>query len=220
MNNDRVKRVSGRFEVERREMIELLKKRSIHDESVLRAMERIERHRFVQEPFVNRAYDDCALPIGHQQTISQPYTVAFMTQHLTLKRDHKVLEIGTGSGYQACILAEMGMRVFTIERHVELLSEARKRFDVLGYDIASKAGDGTIGWKEYAPFDGVIVTAAGPEVPEPLLQQLAPGARLVIPVGDLELQTLRIITRTNDHFDTEEAHGFKFVPLIGKKGWR
>lgn len=222
MPNFHLKHVTGRFENERREMIELLRDRGITDENLLHAMERIERHRFVQEPFINRAYDDCALPIGYQQTISQPYTVAFMTQCLEVKKDKKIFEIGTGSGYQAAILAEMGARVFTIERHIELLNEARKRFDELGYHIVSKAGDGTIGWKEFAPFDGIIVTAAAPDVPEPLLQQLAANGKLVIPVGDLDIQNVRIITRMGegDRFETKEAVGFKFVPLIGKKGWK
>lgn len=210
----------SRFERERREMIQLIRSRGITDENVIRALERVPRHLFVKEPFVNRAYDDCALPIGHQQTISQPYTVAFMTQCLGDVKGKKVLEVGTGSGYQAAILAEMGARVYTIERHVELLNEARKILDQLGYHVVSKAGDGTIGWNEFAPFDGIIVTAAAPEVPEPLLQQLANNGKLVIPVGDLDMQNVRIITRTNDHYETQEAVGFKFVPLIGKKGWR
>ncbi len=210
----------SRFEGERCEMIELLRSRGITDELLLKAMERIERHRFVQAAFINRAYDDCALPIGHQQTISQPYTVAFMTQCLEVSAAQKILEIGTGSGYQAAILAEMGARVFTIERHGELLAEARKRFDKLEYHVASKVGDGTLGWSEFAPFDGILVTAAAPDVPEPLLQQLSLSGKLVIPVGDLEIQNLRIITRINDQFRTAEAPGFKFVPLIGRKGWK
>lgn len=219
MLNNRAQAVN-RFERERKEMIALIRSRGITDELLLRAMETVPRHLFVKEPFLNRAYDDCALPIGHQQTISQPYTVAFMTQCLGPIQGKKILEIGTGSGYQAAILAEMGARVFTIERHHDLLNEARKRFDQLGYRIVSKAGDGTIGWSEFAPFDGIIVTAAAPDVPEPLLQQLAEGGRLVIPVGDLEMQNVRIVTRLNNHFTSEEAAGFKFVPLIGKKGWR
>lgn len=209
-----------RFEGERGEMIQLLRSRGITDELLLKAMERIERHQFVQDAFINRAYDDCALPIGHQQTISQPYTAAFMTQCLEVTEAQKILEIGTGSGYQAAILAEMGARVFTIERHGALLADARKRLDKLGYHVASKVGDGTLGWSEFAPFDGILVTAAAPDVPEPLLQQLSRSGKLVIPVGDLEIQNLRIITRINDQFSTAEAPGFKFVPLIGRKGWK
>jgi protein-L-isoaspartate(D-aspartate) O-methyltransferase len=209
----------GRFEDERKEMIDLLKERGITDERLLQAMMKVERHLFVSEPFVNRAYDDTALPIAKQQTISQPYTVAFMTQHLDLKKGARVLEVGTGSGYQAAILAEIGCKVYTIERHVELLLQARKMFEKWGYRIGSKAGDGTIGWLEFAPYDGIIVTAAAPNVPAPLKEQLAEGGRLVIPVGDLEVQDLHVITKTGDSFSVRIAEGFKFVPLIGKKGW-
>jgi protein-L-isoaspartate(D-aspartate) O-methyltransferase len=209
----------GRFDEERLEMIQLLRDRGIDDERLLVAMGKIERHLFIPEPFTNRSYDDTALPIAKQQTISQPYTVAFMTQKLASQPGSKVLEVGTGSGYQAAILAEMGCKVYTIERHVELLLKARKMFDKLGYRIGSKAGDGTIGWSEYAPYDGIIVTAAAPEVPEPLLKQLADGGRLVIPVGDMEIQDLLVITRSGNTYTQDEAKGFKFVPLIGKKGW-
>jgi protein-L-isoaspartate(D-aspartate) O-methyltransferase len=208
-----------RFDDERREMIQLLKYRGITDERLLQAMWSVERHLFVSDAFINRSYDDSALPIGKSQTISQPYTVACMTQELAPKPGAKVLEVGTGSGYQAAILAEMGCRVFTIERHLELLLVSRKMFDKLGYRIASKAGDGTVGWSEFAPYDGIIVTAAAPEVPEPLLKQLAEGGRLVIPVGDMDVQDLRVITKSGEEFETKEVRGFKFVPLIGKKGW-
>jgi protein-L-isoaspartate(D-aspartate) O-methyltransferase len=182
-------------------------------------MGRVERHLFVLEPFLNRAYEDTALPIAKTQTISQPYTVAFMTQELGVSKDSKVLEIGTGSGYQAAILAEMGCRVFTIERHIDLHLQARKLLEKLGYRCATRCGDGTVGWSEYAPYDGIIVTAAAPEVPDALLHQLADGGRLVIPVGDLDTQSLRIITKEGEQLRIREDRGFKFVPLIGKKGW-
>lgn len=208
-----------RFDEERRDMVSLLRERGIRDEKILSAMQRVERHLFVMDPFINRAYDDTALPIGKSQTISQPYTVAFMTQELDPKPGQKVLEIGTGSGYQAVVLAELGCRVYTIERHMDLVLEARKMFEKLGHRIASRFGDGTVGWSEFAPYDGIIVTAAAPDVPEPLMGQLVESGRLVIPVGDLEMQKLRIITKVNGGFDTKEVHGFKFVPLIGKKGW-
>lgn len=208
-----------KFEEERGEMLELLKQRGIISENLLKAMAKVERHHFVQEPFVNRAYDDCALPIGFSQTISQPYTVAFMTQCLDVKEGEKILEIGTGSGYQACILAEMGSRVFTIERHPDLLAKAIKLFENLGYNIASKVGDGTVGWSEYAPFDGIIVTAGAPEIPDPLLKQLSQGGRLVIPIGDFEMQKMNIVVRHQDRYERKEVYGFKFVPLIGKEGW-
>jgi protein-L-isoaspartate(D-aspartate) O-methyltransferase len=128
--------------------------------------------------------------------------------------------VGTGSGYQAAILAALGARVYTIERHIDLLTDARKRFEKLGYQIASKAGDGTIGWKEYAPYDGIIVTAGAPEVPQPLLDQLNEGGTLVIPIGGPELQDLCIIKRHGDTFESRGVAGFKFVPLIGTKGWK
>lgn len=201
-------------------MIALLKDRGISDERLVRAFARIERHQFVPEPFTSRAYEDSALPIGKGQTISQPYTVAFMTQALGVKPDDRILEVGTGSGYQAAVLAEMGARVFTIERHMELLARARKTLEKLNYRIASKAGDGTVGWSEYAPFNGIIVTAGAPEVPQPLLNQLADGANLVIPVGDMDVQALHVFTRRGESFSRREVQGFKFVPLIGKMGWR
>jgi protein-L-isoaspartate(D-aspartate) O-methyltransferase len=210
----------NRFEKERSEMIELLRQRGIKDEHLMEAMKCVEREQFVLPAFMNRAYDDSALPIAHGQTISQPYTVAFQTEKLQVGKDSKVLEIGTGSGYQAAVLAEMGCRVFTIERHMELHLEARKLLEKLGYHIAARCGDGTVGWNEYAPYDGIVVTAAAPEVPQPLLDQLANGGRLVIPVGDLESQSIRVITRAADTYESMEAYGFKFVPLIGKKGWK
>ncbi len=208
-----------RFDEERKEMTALLRERGITDLRVLEVMERIERHLFVKEPFVNRAYDDTALPIAHQQTISQPYTVALMTQELSAKSGQKILEIGTGSGYQAVVLAELGCRVFTIERHMDLFLQTRKLFEKLEYKIATLCGDGTVGWSEFAPYDGIIVTAAAPDVPDALLSQLAPGGRLVIPVGDLTMQRLRVMTKREEGFESKEVHGFKFVPLIGKKGW-
>jgi len=209
----------GRFDEERRDMLELLTQRGITLQPLLDAMQRVERHRFVPEAFVNRSYDDTALPIGKSQTISQPYTVAFMTQELNPKPDSKILEIGTGSGYQAAVLAEMGCKVYTIERHMELHLQARKLLEELGYRIASRAGDGTVGWSEFAPYDGIIVTAAAPEVPQALVKQLDEGGRLVIPVGDLEIQKVIVIEKTPEGISKKEVFGFKFVPLIGKQGW-
>ncbi len=209
----------GKYEDERAEMLLLLRERGIVDAQVLDAISKVRRHHFVAAAFLNRAYEDTALPIAKSQTISQPYTVAFMTQQLAPKPGSKILEVGTGSGYQAAVLAEMGCRVFTIERHLELLLEARKRFEKEGFRIASKLGDGTVGWSEFAPYDGIMVTAAAPSVPEPLLKQLAEGGRLVIPVGDLDLQNLRVVTKKGDELEVTEVHGFKFVPLIGKEGW-
>jgi protein-L-isoaspartate(D-aspartate) O-methyltransferase len=208
-----------RFEEERKDMLALLREKGINETRVLEAMAKVERHLFVLEPFMNRAYEDTALPIAKTQTISQPYTVAYMTQELRVDQDSKVLEIGTGSGYQAAILAEMGCRVFTIERHMDLHLHARNLLERLGYRVATRCGDGTVGWSEFAPYDGIIVTAAAPDVPDALLHQLADKGRLVIPVGDLNVQSLRIITKDGQQFHVREDRGFKFVPLIGKKGW-
>ena len=209
-----------RFNFERDEMIDLIRQRGISDKRLLMAMSVVDRRDFVQQALLNRAYDDCALPIGHSQTISQPYTVAFMTEMLAVKPGDKVLEIGTGSGYQAAILAEMGARVYTVERNMDLLNVSRKRFEALGYQIVSKCGDGTIGWKDFALYDSIIVTAGAPETPQPLLDQLKDGGILVIPIGDMDIQNIHIIRRVKNEFETKEAHGFKFVPLIGKKGWK
>jgi len=209
----------SRFDDDRQDMIALLKERGIGSDRILRAMGKVERHLFVPEPFTGRAYEDSALPIGKGQTISQPYTVAFMTQALLVKEGDKILEVGTGSGYQACILAELGARVFSIERNLDLLSSARRMFDLLDYRVASKGGDGTVGWKEFEPFNGIIVTAGAPGIPDPLLKQLADGGRLVIPVGDRDIQTLIVCERRGDDYDRREIDGFKFVPLIGKMGW-
>lgn len=209
----------SRYAAERRDMVELLKDRGITDTRLLGAFERVERHLFVPEPFTSRAYDDCALPIQKGQTISQPYTVAFMTQSLMLQDGAKVLEVGTGSGYQAAILAELGLRVYTIERDLDLLAGARKLLEKLNYRVAAKGGDGTVGWSEFAPYDGIIVTAGAPDIPKPLMQQLADGGRLVIPVGDRDIQALVVVTRCGTQYERRRIDGFKFVPLIGKEGW-
>lgn len=211
---------SRQFDLARVQLVSLLQKKGITDPAVLDAIGSIPRHAFVQEVFHPKAYDDSALPIECQQTISQPFTVAFMTQLLHVQRGDKLLEIGTGSGYQACILAEMGARVFTIERHFELLDHARRRMDALGYNIASKVGDGSIGWSQFAPYNGIIVTAGAPDVPPSLLRQLTDGGRLVIPVGDQAVQDMIVVQRLGGGFVQTRHTGFKFVPLVGKEGWR
>jgi protein-L-isoaspartate(D-aspartate) O-methyltransferase len=168
----------------------------------------------------HHAYKDVALPIGYGQTISQPYTVAYMTQALDAQVNSKILEIGTGSGYQAAIIYAMGARVFTIERNFDLYNLALSVFDKMNCKIASRCSDGTIGWEEFSPYDGIIVTAGGPTVPISLKKQLAIGGKLVIPVGDKQIQTLNIITKeSEDNFTTREVPYFAFVPLIGKDGW-
>ena len=208
-----------RFAEERAEMVRLIRERGVTDERVLAALNTVERHLFLPEHFAVRAYDDTSLPIGEGQTISQPYTVAFMTEALRVRSGDKILEVGTGSGYQAAVLAVLGAHVFTIERSLELLAGARRILERLHYKVASRGGDGTVGWTAHAPYQGVIVTAAAPDVPQPLLDQLADGGRLVIPVGGREVQSIVIVERHGDSFERTEAPGFKFVPLIGKMGW-
>jgi protein-L-isoaspartate(D-aspartate) O-methyltransferase len=209
------------FKEARFQLVDRLRQRGIKDERILSAMNKIPRELFVDPAFVSQAYEDIALPIDCNQTISQPYTVAFMTQALNLKEGSKVLEIGTGSGYQATLLYLMGMRVYTIERIYELYLKANRIFQPLGVNVLTRWGDGSLGWKEYAPYDGIIVTAAAPKVPEPLLEQLAINGRLVIPVGDRSYQAMYIITKVGDNqFQEEQEHFFKFVPLIGEYGWQ
>ncbi len=209
------------YDYERRELVEGLMRKGIKDEKVLEAILKVERHLFVPDVMQHHAYKDVALPIGYGQTISQPYTVAFMTQALRLKERAKILEIGTGSGYQAAVLLEMGMKVFSIERNREIYERTQDLFDELGLRAVLRCGDGTIGWESYFPYDGIIVTAGGPTVPESLKKQLGIGAKLVIPVGDRKSQTLKIITKTDDDkFETEEVPQFAFVPLIGREGWK
>jgi len=208
------------FKEARFQLVDKLRQRGIRDERILSAMNKIPRELFVDPAFVSQAYEDIALPIDCNQTISQPYTVAFMTQALNLKEGSKVLEIGTGSGYQATLLYLMGMKVYTVERIYELYLKVNKIFQQLGVNVLTRWGDGSLGWKEYAPYDGIIVTAAAPKVPEPLLEQLAINGRLVIPVGDRSYQAMYIITKIGDNqYREEQEHFFKFVPLIGEYGW-
>jgi protein-L-isoaspartate(D-aspartate) O-methyltransferase len=195
--------------------------RGISDKRVLGAMEKIPRHFFVEEALRGEAYNDHPLPIGHKQTISQPYIVALMTEALELTGDEKTLEIGTGSGYQAAILAELSKRVYTIERIRALMVRARKILDELGYNnILFKAFDGTIGWKEHEPYDAIIVTAGAPKIPQPLLDQLADGGRLIIPVGNRFSQELiKVVKRTGTLME-KSLGGCRFVDLVGEYGWR
>ncbi len=209
------------FEGERKTMVQVqLVPRGITDEDVLRVMEKVPRHRFVPEDMAESAYDDHPLPVGEGQTISQPYMVALMTQCLELKGDEKVLEIGTGSGYQSAILAELAREVYTIERIEKLYDSASKVLKALGYgNIQFKVGDGSGGWNESAPYDGIIVTAGSPDVPRAFEEQLSEGGRLVIPVGGYYSQELVVMQKTNGKLKKRDVCGCVFVPLIGKYGW-
>lgn len=195
--------------------------RGIRDQRVLHVMSRVPRHLFVEEALLGEAYNDHPLPIGHGQTISQPYMVALMTEALLLKGTEKVLEIGTGSGYQTAILADLSDRVYTVERIKPLMLRARKTLDGLGCtNVMFKAFDGTLGWKEFEPFDAILVTAGAPELPQPLLNQLAEGGRLVIPVGSRFSQELVRVFRKEGNFTKENLGGCRFVDLIGAHGWK
>jgi len=201
-----------------------LRSRGIRDERVLKAMEKIPRHLFVDEGLRDQAYSDGPLPIGENQTISQPYIVALMTEALALTGRDKVLEIGTGSGYQTAVLAELAERVLSIERIAFLATRARKLIESLNYfNVAIRVGDGTLGWQDEAPFDGILVTAGSPDIPRTFVEQLAVGGRLVIPVGDRNSQQLiRVIRRSEDIRDLkkEDFGGCRFVNLIGEYGWQ
>ena len=195
--------------------------RGVTDARVVAALRKIPRHVFVDPGIVNRAYDDCALPIGEKQTLSQPYMAARMSEALALSGGEKVLEIGTGSGFQTALLAELCFNVFSVEKLRALSRRARALLDQLDYhNIALHVGDGTIGWSEHAPYHAIIVTAGAPQAPRPLLDQLAVGGRLVIPIGDEQSQTLMRLTRTRASFKKEQLGECKFVKLLGKYGWR
>ncbi|NPV03541.1 MAG: protein-L-isoaspartate(D-aspartate) O-methyltransferase [Syntrophaceae bacterium] len=214
-----------RYEKQRKRMVDTqIRSRGIRDERVLRAMEKIPRHLFVDEGLIDQAYNDNPLPIGEKQTISQPYIVALMTEALELTGREKVLELGTGSGYQAAILAELADRVFTIERIATLAQKARKLLESLHYyNVVIRVGDGTYGWREEAPFDAILVSAGAPSIPRTLVEQLAVGGRLVIPVGGRYTQSLIKLTRLSEDPDDvkkEDLGGCRFVSLIGEHGWK
>ncbi len=195
--------------------------RGVKDERVLAAMRKVPRHEFLPDAIRGMAYADNALPIGEGQTMSQPYMVALMTELMGLTGCERVLEIGTGSGYQAAVLAELCGKVFTVERVKPLAEKARLVLDRLGYrSVAIKVYDGTYGWKEMAPFDAIMVTAGAPEIPGPLLDQLKPGGRMVIPVGDRSTQRLLKVVRAGERPVIESSIPCVFVPLIGVHGWQ
>jgi protein-L-isoaspartate(D-aspartate) O-methyltransferase len=194
--------------------------RGIKDPKVIETMRKIPRHLFVEEALEGQAYNDYPLPIGHGQTISQPYMVALMTEALELKGYEGVLEIGTGSGYQTAILADLAEKVYSIERIADLASTARKALDRVNcYNVEIRVFDGTYGWKEKAPFDAIMVTAGAPDVPQPLVDQLAVGGRMVIPVGEAGLQDLFQVIRTENDVIRKNLGGCRFVKLIGRHGW-
>lgn len=211
---------SGSPQKDRLEMVRRLEAQGIADKKVLEVMHRIPRHLFIANSLWDHAYADHPVPIDQGQTISQPYIVALMTQSLQLQKSDRVLEIGTGSGYQTAILAELATHVYTIERWQELADKAQRLLTSAGYvNISFRVGDGTLGWLEEAPFEKILVTAAAPEVPAALVEQLAEGGRLVIPVGGRQLQTLVAFTKEEGEMRREELCACSFLPLIGKEGW-
>ncbi len=224
MTADIDKLVRDEFKTLRQQMVQYqLAARGLTDERVLNALAVVPREAFVPEDLMPHAYEDRPLPIEASQTISQPYIVGLMTAALELQSDDRILEIGTGSGYAAAVLAEICAEVYTVERHRQLAESARERLAALGYDnVHVKQGDGTLGWPEHAPYDGIIVAAGAPKIPEPLTEQLAIGGRLVIPVGPtLETQELLRVRRTGENsFEQDDLGAVRFVPLIGEAGWR
>jgi protein-L-isoaspartate(D-aspartate) O-methyltransferase len=213
---------NDQFASARLAMIETqLRRRGITDHAILSAMAAVPRHEFVPAEFRERAYDDAPLPIGEGQTISQPYIVAAMTAALRLTRSDRVLEIGGGLGYQAAILATLAKEVFTVEYRPELASESATRLARLDYEnVHVHCGDGTLGLRDFAPFDAILVAAAAPSVPAPLLDQLAHRGRMIIPVGGVENQELRLIERTGTSYQTTLLEPCRFVPLVGAHGWK
>jgi len=216
-----VARVWDPFELVRAQMVEeQLVRRGITDARVLSAMGKVPRHLFVEEALRGRAYGDHPLPIGEEQTISQPYIVALMTQLLELSGRLKVLEIGTGSGYQTAVLAELARRVCSVERLPRLAERARALLEQLGHtNVWVRVGSGTLGWPDEAPFDRILVTAGGPAVPPPLFQQLAEGGRMVVPIGGAVNQVLTLVEKVGGEMKTRECGECKFVKLVGKYAW-
>jgi len=203
------------YNLQRKNMVSRLASKGIVDEKVLSAMEKIPRHLFVAKGLEHQAYDEKALPIGFGQTISHPYTVALMTQSIQVKYGQKILEIGTGSGYQAAVLCEIGAQVFTIERIAEIGKAAEKRLKEMNYHFVSRIGNGALGWQTYAPYDSIIVTAGAPVLPENLLNQLATNGKMIIPVGGREGQILTLYERLENGYRKTEIENLKFVPFIG-----
>ncbi len=207
------------YTAQRKKMVERLRSAGISDARVLDVMEHIPRHEFVAAGMEFQAYDEKALPIGFEQTISHPYTVAVMTQALEVKKGQRILEIGTGSGYQTAVLCELGAQVFTIEKVPALGKFSAERLKRFRYHVVQRVGDGTLGWQSYAPFDSIIVTAGAPVVPETLMSQLKENGRLLIPVGHKDEQILTLFMKQETTFKKFELETLRFVPLKGKEGW-
>jgi len=207
---------------ERERMVkEQIVARGVEDIRVIQAMKKVPRHLFIEKTYYHQAYNDYPLPIGQNQTISQPYMVASMTELLELKDDERVLEIGTGSGYQTAILALLCSKVYSVERISELTRKARLTLKQLGFsNINLIVRDGTLGWPEFAPYNGIIVTAGAPEIPDALIEQLANNGRMVIPVGNEASQTLNFVEKHKGRIYRKEFFGCTFVPLVGKGGWK
>ena len=206
----------------RSRLVETLQLKGVRDMAVLRAIATVPRHRFIPETLRHRAYEDAALPIGNGQTISQPFVQARSCELLQLTGRERVLEIGTGSGYQTALLAMLAETVFSVERIADLARRAHEQLRSGGYaNVSVLHADGTLGWKACAPYDGIVVSAASPDIPKPLVEQLVPGGRMVIPVGSLDDQVLTVVTRHHeaDGFDATEVHDVRFVPLLGEFGF-
>ncbi len=205
----------------RTQLVETLRSKGIKNLSVLKAIATVPRHRFVPPSVRHRAYEDAPLPIGSGQTISQPFVQAMYLEALGLKGDEKVLEIGTGSGYQTALLAVLASMVFSVERHRSLADQARKVLEEVGIrNVTILVGDGTLGWRPFAPYDAILVSAASPEIPRPLVEQLAEGGQLIIPIGDRVNQVLTVVRRDGDGLTTGTLGDVRFVPLVGQHGFR
>jgi protein-L-isoaspartate(D-aspartate) O-methyltransferase len=204
----------------RRRLVETLRERGIRDLAVLRAFDLTPRHAFVPTGVRHRAYEDAPLPIGSGQTISQPSIHARYLELLVLKGHERVLEVGTGSGYQTVLLSHLVAQIFTIERIAALYTMARENIARAGAkNVSMLLGDGTVGWREYAPYDAILVSAGGPSIPQPLIQQLAEGGRMLVPVGGLEEQTLKMVVKRDGQITTTDVAPVRFVPLLGTHGW-
>lgn len=212
---------ADQFEPDRLAMVEnQLRRRGIHDEKLLQVMVEIPRHEFIPQPYWKSAYEDRPVPIGEEQTISQPYIVASMISALQVAPEHKVLEVGTGTGYQAAVLSRLAAHVFTVERHATLAAEAQRILQKIGYsNITVFVGDGSQGLAEYAPYDRIIVAAAAPSIPQPLVLQLSEGGRMIVPVGSPEIQVLQLARKSQGEIFTSNLEGCRFVPLLGEGGF-